>query len=132
MKPAVGKVVRGEGIMSLPREFLYAGAKSVLMSFWKVDDEFTSRLMPQFYRFYLKKNIPTAKALTFAKRQVLTNEREPSKYHAQHPFFWASFALYGHPGSSRAAAAKAWLYLLAAAVMLTLAGVVLHKRRNVR
>ena len=44
-----GKIVAGEGVLGLPRLFLGVGANSVLMTHWKVDDKFSSELMPSFY-----------------------------------------------------------------------------------
>jgi CHAT domain-containing protein len=47
---ALGKDLESEGIIGLPRGFLYAGAKSVIASLWKVNDEATQALMSLFYR----------------------------------------------------------------------------------
>ncbi len=46
---ALGKDLESEGIIGLPRGFLYAGAKSVIASLWKVNDEATARLMSSLY-----------------------------------------------------------------------------------
>lgn len=126
----LGKVVRGEGIMSLPREFLYAGAQSVLMSFWKVDDEFTSRLMPRFYRIYRKQTDSKAKSLTCTKRSFLNEPVNPAGIYVQHPFFWASFSLYGHPGEP-SSCIKGWMFIAGAGLLILAALFIFPRRRNV-
>jgi len=93
-----GKHVKAEGILGLPRLFLGAGARSVLMSMWKVDDRFTSLLMPEFYRYYFKEKLSKADALARAKRSLMYSDNTYPNYYYQHPFFWASFTLYGDPG----------------------------------
>ena len=47
---ALGKEIRGEGIVGLTRGFMYAGAPRVAASLWKVDDAATAALMSRFYR----------------------------------------------------------------------------------
>ena len=51
---AIGKEMRGEGLIGLSRAFLFAGAKSVLASLWKVTDRSTSELMVRFYTSFRK------------------------------------------------------------------------------
>jgi CHAT domain-containing protein len=91
-----GKIVAGEGILGLPRLFLGAGAKRVLMTHWKVDDKFTSELMPRFYDYFLNRKLSKAEALKEAKLSLIRqNKQEGLNY--QHPFYWAAFTLYGTP-----------------------------------
>lgn len=92
-----GKVVPGEGVLGLPRLFLGAGAASVLMTHWKVDDKFAADLMIKFYDYYLKQGFPKAKALTEAKRNVLNTPQKSADVNYHHPLFWAAFAIYGEP-----------------------------------
>lgn len=66
-----------------------SGARTVLASLWRIDDEATQVLMDKFY-FYLGKNIDNrAKALQQAQKDLLVS----SKY--QHPYFWSAFVLIG-------------------------------------
>jgi CHAT domain-containing protein len=95
-----GKLVAGEGILGLPRSFLTAGAKTVMMTLWKVDDKMSSTFMPSFYNNYLNKNISKADALTASKRMILNEKTSENGMFYQHPFFWASFIIYGDPGIS--------------------------------
>jgi CHAT domain-containing protein len=52
-KTGVGEVVKGEGVMALPRGFIHAGAANVVASMWKVHDERTKELMIAFYQYLL-------------------------------------------------------------------------------
>ena len=47
---ALGREIRGEGLVGLTRGFMYAGAARVVASLWQVDDESTAELMKRFYR----------------------------------------------------------------------------------
>ncbi len=83
-----GKILRGEGVMSLARSFQYAGCKNILMSLWQVDDQSTADLMVSFYQ-NIEKGMAKDEALRQAKLQMLENS--PFK----HPYFWAAFILSG-------------------------------------
>lgn len=84
-----GKLINGEGIISLTRGFLFAGADNIVFSLWKADDVHTSRLMIEFYRNILLGN-SYSRALMQAK---LTMLQEPA---ASLPGFWAPFVLIGN------------------------------------
>jgi CHAT domain-containing protein/lipopolysaccharide biosynthesis regulator YciM len=84
----LGKLATGEGIIGLSRALLYAGARNIVVSFWKVPDESTASLMEDFYATLLSSG-DKALALQTAKRKML---RE-GKY--THPFYWAPFVLVG-------------------------------------
>ena len=86
---ALGKEVKGEGMMSMVRGFMYAGTPRVLASLWKVDDEATAELMTEFYKELLQNNRPPAAALRQAQ---ITQMRKPSR---QSPFYWAGFQFQG-------------------------------------
>ncbi|MFL6286002.1 MAG: CHAT domain-containing protein [Pyrinomonadaceae bacterium] len=86
---ALGKDVRGEGLLSLTRGFMYAGASSVVASLWKVDDEATAELMKQFYTNLLRKGMPPAAALSAAQNSI---RRRPEW---RSPHYWAAFTLQG-------------------------------------
>jgi len=84
-----GKDVRGEGLMSLSRGFIYAGSPSVVGSLWKVDDNATFELMTKFYEGMFSERLTPAAALRQAKEWMWRN----SRYRA--PFYWAAFVLQG-------------------------------------
>ncbi len=88
----LGKQVRGEGIIGLTRGFLYAGARSVVVSLWQVADESTSKLMQDmFKRLSEDKNSydHRAKLLRETKLKMIKNKQYAA------PFYWAPFILIG-------------------------------------
>ncbi len=83
-----GDVRIGEGVMSLRRAFMIAGAESVLASHWEVSDEATGRLMAEFMRHW-RAGKPRAEALREAQLSLLRSKEFSS------PYFWAAFTLTG-------------------------------------
>ncbi|MFL6276779.1 MAG: CHAT domain-containing tetratricopeptide repeat protein [Blastocatellia bacterium] len=88
-RTALGTEVRGEGLVGLTRGFMYAGAKRVVASLWKVYDAATAELMASFYRGVLKEGKRPAEALRAAQLEMLKQK----KYRA--PYYWAAFELQG-------------------------------------
>lgn len=88
---ARGQLLSGEGILGLTRAFLYAGARSVVVSQWSVSDISTGQLMKNFYQNMVG-NLSTAAALRTAKLEMLRSATE-----TRHPYYWAAFILIGKP-----------------------------------
>jgi CHAT domain-containing protein/Tfp pilus assembly protein PilF len=88
-RTALGKEVRGEGLVGLTRGFMYAGASSVVASLWKVDDEATAELMKRFYSNMLQSGMTPASALRAAQNSI----RQEPQWHS--PYYWAAFTLQG-------------------------------------
>ena len=84
---ALGKEVRGEGLVGLARGFMYAGATRVMVSLWKVSDQGTAKLMEVFYRGLLQEGLAPAAALRRAQLEVRATRSQP--------FYWAGFVLQG-------------------------------------
>jgi CHAT domain-containing protein len=84
----LGNAVGGEGLLGVTRALLYAGAHSVVVSLWQVDDTSTPDLMVGFYR-HLDKAGDKAEALRQAKLTMIHEKR------FAHPFYWAPFILIG-------------------------------------
>ena len=80
----------GDEQLGLGRAFLAAGAKSLLMSLWPVEDHATNELMQIFYQ-HLLNGESKVQALQSAQCQLL--HRTSSVY--THPYFWAAFRLVG-------------------------------------
>jgi CHAT domain-containing protein len=87
---ALGKEVKGEGLVGLTRGFMYAGAPRVIASLWQVEDVATAELMSQFYQGILKKKLTPAAALRAAQVHMWRQKR----WHAD-PYFWGAFQLQG-------------------------------------
>jgi CHAT domain-containing protein len=85
----LGKLVSGEGMLGLVRAFLYAGASSVNVSLWSVNDAATAALMKEFYR-NLSQSVPPAEALRGAKVALLHQDNPLWR----HPHYWAPFVLW--------------------------------------
>lgn len=86
---ALGKEIRGEGLVGLTRGFMYAGAARVVASLWKVDDGATAELMGEFYRAMFADGLRPAAALRTAQIRMWRQNRWRS------PYYWAAFTLQG-------------------------------------
>jgi CHAT domain-containing protein/predicted negative regulator of RcsB-dependent stress response len=86
---ALGKPVEGEGLVGIMRGFMYAGARRIVASLWRVDDRATAALMSRFYREMLQNNRSPAAALRHAQLEMWRQTEW------RHPFYWAAFVLQG-------------------------------------
>jgi CHAT domain-containing protein/Tfp pilus assembly protein PilF len=85
---ALGRQVRGEGLVGFTQAFLFAGARAVAASLWPVEDESTSELMLRFYGG-LQSGEEPVEAMRQAKLRQLSNSA------TAHPYYWAPFVLVG-------------------------------------
>ena len=88
-KTGIGKEVKGEGLVSLTRGFMYAGAPRVVVSLWSVGEIGTAELMVRFYRAMLKEGKRPAAALREAQISLMKEKQWQS------PYYWAAFTLQG-------------------------------------
>lgn len=88
-----GEVRAGEGVFGLRRAVHAAGARSLVMSLWPVDDAATRRFMSRLYRARFAEGLNTATALREATRRELAHRR--SNGLSDHPFHWAGFVAEG-------------------------------------
>ena len=102
---SAGGSVTGDGISAFARAFIYAGTASFVASLWDVADEPTNRLLPNFYRSWLRGE-SKSRALRGAQLRLLRDLRAgrvtintPAGVVAipEDPVFWAGFALFGEP-----------------------------------
>jgi CHAT domain-containing protein len=89
-------VTGGDELVGFSRAFLYAGAASLLMTWWQVEDQATAYLMKRFYHALLAGQRGPA-ALRQAQLALLSGQ-EGSCY--RHPYFWAPFFLVGGRGQA--------------------------------
>jgi CHAT domain-containing protein len=85
----LGKISKGEGVIGLSRALVYAGAENIVVSFWRVADESTQRLMTSFYTRLQSRTTTFREALRAAKEEL----RQTAPYSA--PYYWAPFVLIG-------------------------------------
>lgn len=88
---ALGRQVRGEGVVGLSHAFLSAGARSTLVTLWPVTDRSTLRFMTDLYTELHGGQLPAA-ALQSVRRRWIESEGATS-----HPAYWAPFILLGDP-----------------------------------
>ena len=86
---ALGKEVRGEGLVGLADGFFAAGARHLVVSLWDVNDRATAELMARFYHHLLLAGRPAADALRLAQRQL----RDETQWRS--PAHWAGFVAVG-------------------------------------
>jgi len=86
---ALGRDIRGEGLLGLTQGFLYAGAKGVVASLWPVADRATAELMRRFYDHMLREGLRPAEALRRAQSSIAAEPRW------SHPYYWSAFVLLG-------------------------------------
>ncbi len=84
-----GVLQDGEGVLGLERAFRVAGARSIVMALWPVDDNATRRFMRQLYAQRLGRHASTADAVWTASRTLLLERRAAGQ--STHPWYWAGF-----------------------------------------
>ena len=82
----LGEVQNAEGVMGLPKAFLQAGAREVIMSLWSVSNQKTAMLMEKFYT-NVQRNQDYNTALRNAKTDMINEE--------MHPYYWSAFIMHG-------------------------------------
>ncbi|MCD4682391.1 MAG: CHAT domain-containing protein, partial [Bacteroidales bacterium] len=125
-KTGVGKLSKGEGIMSLARGFLYAGVPGIVMTLWEIEDISSVEIMTGFYR-NLKKGMKKDDALRNSKLSYL----ESSDPVQSHPYFWAAYVQIGN--NNPVITYSKYMYFIYAAILLSLIGILyflMYKRRK--
>ncbi|WP_405208440.1 CHAT domain-containing protein [Aquimarina sp. LLG6339-5] len=104
----LGKLQKGEGMLSLARGFSYAGAKSLVTTLWKINDQTTSELMQEFYK-NLNKSLSKDQALREAKLTYLNNADDEL---LKHPYYWSGFMISGDTTPLQKKTSYLWWLLL--------------------
>ncbi|HWZ21876.1 MAG TPA: CHAT domain-containing protein, partial [Cytophagaceae bacterium] len=82
----IGDIQNTEGVYGLQRAFQIAGAKTIIMSLWKVDDTATKEFMIEFYKNYIT---GSNKLTSFKKAQLKLKEK------FNQPYYWGAFVMIG-------------------------------------
>ena len=126
---ALGKEIRGEGIVGLAHGFMAAGSKSVVASLWKVDDRATAALMADFYEAMFDQNMPPAAALRFAKLKMMRDKQWSA------PYYWAGFELQGEYANTIVVNHYRWFrssLVLLLLLILIVGGLIVFQKRKRR
>jgi CHAT domain-containing protein len=89
----IGEVRAGEGVLGLRRAFEVAGARTLIMSLWPVEDQVAREWMGRLYRGRLVHGLTTMDAVHQANLKTLSQRR--AKGLTTHPFYWAGFVAAG-------------------------------------
>jgi CHAT domain-containing protein len=82
----LGELQAGEGVYGLQRAFLVAGARTIIMSLFKVSDEATQQLMIKFYRKWIE---------TGNKKQSFIDAKKEIRNEYRDPIYWGPFVMIG-------------------------------------
>ena len=83
----LGQTYSGQGVMGLRAAVMAAGARSMLISLWKVPDSETQQLMTEFYRNLLGSHLSKVESLRKAQAVVRSEHADP--------YYWASWVIVG-------------------------------------
>ncbi|BDS12103.1 CHAT domain-containing protein [Aureispira anguillae] len=122
----IGKYQRGEGVVSIGRGFMYAGAPALLMTLWSLNDQSGAVIIEQFYK-NLSEGIEKDEAIRQAKLFYL--KHYPAEY--THPFMWAAFIQVGDYSSVSINHKSDWeiyLGILLIAILSVFLGIKLRKK----
>jgi CHAT domain-containing protein len=103
----LGKYYKGEGVFSMARGFIYAGCPSVVMSYWKLNDQVTAQITSCFYQ-HLKHGELVHQALRNAKLEYLNRADNITA----HPVNWASLNAWGKADVKVAKLSNGYFYLI--------------------
>ena len=119
---SLGKVVKGESVLSLGGAFAAAGAQSTLTSLWKVDDAATENLMVKFYE-------QLAAGKTRSSALAMAQESQRTEQDFAHPYYWSSMALNGQSGALKLRTNPSFFRWGIIAAMILLAGFFFWRRQ---
>ena len=88
-----GKLMKGEGLVSLSRAFLFAGCPSMVFTLWSIADNSTVSIMNDFYI-----NLNSKEQVNSALQKAQIKYINESDSRMSHPYYWSAFL---HSGSSK-------------------------------
>jgi CHAT domain-containing protein len=122
-----GTMYHGEGLMSLARGFILAGASSVIRTKWEVNDEVSATIIGQFY-YNLSKGKHKNEAMRLAKLRYL----KTSSPAYSSPYFWAAYEVLGdHAPITRHIGAPVLIIITASMIIIAVVLIFYFRRRNI-
>lgn len=121
-----GKLLAGEGVISLGRAFLYAGCRSVMMSLWPANDKATSLILKGFYKESAA-GLSKDEALRTAKLTYL-EQADPL---TAHPYLWANLTMIGDMKTLKERTFSPFLpYVLGLTLFIAIGGIFYFKTKK--
>lgn len=118
-----GNYIQGSGVMGISRALRYAGAKSLALNLWSVNDKVAAEFAVDFYG-YLNEGITKNEAIRLAKIDQLQKANA-------NPHFWGAYMMIGNPAPiTNKPANSIWLFSLLAATTLLVGYSTYHNRRS--
>ncbi len=121
----VGKVQKGEGVLSMGRGFAYAGCPSIIMSLWQVHDKFALEIVDEFY-----KNIDQQKPVNESLRNAKMKYLEKADERTAHPAYWAPLVFVGNQDLKYGKNLRLVYYTIGIFGIVFLAGLLISKKLN--
>jgi CHAT domain-containing protein len=121
-----GKLIQGEGMLSLSRAFSYAGCQSIITSLWKADDQATAYIATRLH-FYLSRGLDKDIALQKSKIDYLNDKEIEQRFKL--PLYWANMVLVGDPSPVWQKPNISLVYLFGAGIFLA-AGIIWLLKRH--
>jgi CHAT domain-containing protein len=94
--------IRGEDYTTLAEAFLFAGARNVVSTLWRIDDQGAAAFAAAFYKELAASGRSPVEVLARAQRALLAQPKYAS------PFYWAAYALSGDGSTDLGTAKKQW------------------------
>lgn len=120
----IGKLKKGQGMLSLSKGFYYAGARSLVNTLWKINDKSSVRLMALFYEG-LGEGKTKKEALRDAKLNYLETTNDDL---LRHPYYWSAFVVSGD--TTAITTSYPWWIIGIGVLLLIAIGLYLLKKRN--
>lgn len=120
----IGKLKKGQGMLSLSKGFYYAGARSLVNTLWKINDKSSVRLMTLFYEG-LSEGKTKKEALRDAKLNYLKTTDDDL---LRHPYYWSAFVVSGD--TTAITTSYPWWIIGVGVLLLIAIGLYFIKKRN--
>jgi LPXTG-motif cell wall-anchored protein len=121
-----GTLYSGEGLMSLARGFMLAGASSVIKTSWEINDETSTKIIARFY-YHLSKGNEKDVAMRLAKLEYLENA-SPA---LTNPYYWAAYEVLGDTTSIATGKNRPVLTMILGVVIISGFAVIYLRRRRI-